>query len=267
MPTPVEMLWDVLEKNQYDSAKKIINAHPDKDLINSMNYAGVSVLARSCMVKPYALDFLQFIANHPNLNLQAQNPKTKDTNVKIIISTASLELFKLFETKKGIIYNGDVLSYEHAKKRLQTLIWAYESDFKKDPNSASTKSYATKVEGLKYILTTLRELTIRHAVEKDDPRLFEQLEKAGDDLNKPLSDGILPIRLLKKANVKVGEWFDKRLERTWSSTISMSGNPHVMEMFQAKDALDTLNVAHHKKQAELYAKGAKEGNDLLFNVQ
>lgn len=270
MQSKTEILWDALNAGQFDVAEEIIRAHPEEDLINSTQANGLSVLGKSCLgLKAHPIDFIRFIAGHPQFNLAYRNPRNKDTNIKYIISTGSPEVFKLFETKEDIILLAEgELSYALVNTFLKSSISIYKREFEKDPNSERTKTFARKVDELTYIITKLRDLTYSHALETDNPDFFDKMEKAGDDLSQPLSCGKGPIDLLKRTNVRVGEWVDKRAVRLYVSPVRLSETRYAMDMFKkAEGEKEELTRTYHRKQADLYVAGAKKGEESHTQIR
>jgi hypothetical protein len=266
MPKPVDTLWAALKSNQYELAIKIITDNPKEDLVNSLSPAGtMTVIARVCSVTPCPTQLLKYVADHSQFKLQYQNPKNKDTNVKCILNAGDRDIFVLFENNNDIIFNGDELSYQFAQKRLSDVTDSHQAAFKKNQHSDATKHFAKKMEGFKHILATLREKTIRFAVETDDPTILAKLEKAGCDLDSPLRDGYKPASITKKTDVKTTAWFAER-QKSATSAVKLSDNDNTFDLFKALQAikdgeqrLKTLTEKHESKQSHLYAKAADAG--------
>ncbi|MDI1351311.1 MAG: hypothetical protein PSV35_00845, partial [bacterium] len=201
-----EDLWQAVINKQYGKVKEVIIANPELALVNEVNAHGNSVFMRLCNIKNCPLDLIEYVAKHPNFNLQHFNPEIDETNIDTVMSLARLDILKFFANDPRIIMNGDKLSYVSAKKYLA----AAERQLKRDPSCDDT---IKEVANLKLMVTILREITIRHAVKTDDPSLFEALEKAGDDLSVSMNDGIVPVDLLTQNMPQLDAWFNKRAEK------------------------------------------------------
>lgn len=253
MPTPNEtLLWESVPTKHYDIIKKLIIENPTEDLVNSANSNGISLLARLFSVKPIPLDLIQFIADHPKFNLNYQNPKTQKTNTEVIISIAQPEVFAIFSTNPGIIHNNGIPSYLFANKCLLGATKSFEIQSKKDPKSVNTKCGAERVEIFKNTLSKLRDMTIHHAIATDDPNLLDQLEQAGANLDKKLSDGSYLVRLLNKSksNPNLKAWYPEHTKK------SLAANPAAFfkQMKELENELATLKSNHAKKQADRMSK-------------
>lgn len=128
MPTPVELLWKAVKEKQYADIQPLIELHPSeaKALVNSSH----PVNGRSLLVhlikftvsakteKPRSL--IEYLLKHPEINWNFQNPKTKETMISAILTTAAenADLF-IIECLKDIpqfLVDGNQLTYELAVK-------------------------------------------------------------------------------------------------------------------------------------------------------
>ena len=194
-----EALWQAVTKKEYEKVKKLINDHPE--LINAVNTNGRSLLMRVVLLLTPPLDLIEFIAQHPDLSFE--NSKATKTTMSVILSTGRPEILEIFAKDPHIIFDGENLAYVAAKKLVEG-------------------AAQEKTEKYTKMLTIIRDATIRHAIKTDDPSLLERIEKAGDNLAQPLSDGKLPVRLITKEcpAPRVTSWFQSQIGKNQISIAS-----------------------------------------------
>ncbi|QMT59516.1 hypothetical protein [Legionella sp. PC997] len=185
-----EALWQAVTKKEYDKVKTLIDDHPD--LVNAVNTNGRTLLMRVVLLLTPPLDLIEFIAQHPDFSFE--NSMATKTTMSVILSTGRPEILELFAKDRHIIFDGENLAYVTAKKLVE---------------SAAKE----KIEKYTKMLTIIRDETIRHAIASDDSSLLERLQKAGDNLAQPLSDGKLPVRLITKEcpAPQVKSWFQSQI--------------------------------------------------------
>lgn len=238
MPTSNEIaLWAALgdKKNdkRYEAAQKIIAEHPDEDLVNSVNPDGKgnSLLMELVRQKNVPSALIALIANHASCNITFSNPRTKVTTVESIMLSLRMDLFALFIHNPKFIYNHGrgTLAWEFAKK----CAGVAKGD---DKNTCES------------MMTQLRDLTIRYAIEKDDTTLLDKLQKAGADVLKPLVDGTEPSSLTP-AESKTSAWFFK-IELEAARAVGRASG-------QAAAQLAAHQKRHGDQQSILFANAAR----------
>ncbi|MCW8444428.1 hypothetical protein OQJ05_10235 [Fluoribacter gormanii] len=230
-----EALWQAVTKKEYEQVKTLINDHPE--LINAVNTNGRSLLMRVVLLLTPPLDLIEFIAQHPDLSFE--NSKATKTTMSVILSTGRPEILAIFAKDPHIIFDGENLAYATAKKLVEG-------------------AAQEKVEKYTKMLTIIRDATIRHAITTDNPSLLERLEKAGDNLAQPLSDGKLPVRLITKdcPAPRATSWFQSQIGKNQISIASKVDSffSNARKMQDAQKEMEEVNRRMLESDIKLLGK-------------
>ncbi|PWY57046.1 hypothetical protein DGG96_01035 [Legionella qingyii] len=229
-----EALWQAITKKEYEKVKTLITDYPE--LVNAVNTNGRTLLMRVVLLLTPPLDLIEFIAKQPDLSFESA--KATKTTMSVILSTGRPEILELFANDPRIIFDGENLAYATAKKYVGSVA-------------------SEKIEKYTKMLTIVRDATIRQAIMTDDPSLLERLEKEGDNLAQPLSDGKFPARLITKEcpapNVKL--WFQSQVGKNGASIAN-----HVDSFFS-----HTYKMQEIEKEMEEVNRRMLESNIKLFD--
>lgn len=129
MPTPVELLWNAVKEKRYADIRTLIESHPHpSELVNASHPNGRSLLVHlikfttsAKTAKPRSL--IEYLLKHPEINWNFQNPKTKETMISAILSTAAenadLFIIECLRDVPQFLFDGNQLTYELAVKNLE----------------------------------------------------------------------------------------------------------------------------------------------------
>ncbi|EHL31567.1 hypothetical protein [Legionella drancourtii] len=214
MPSPVDNLLDALKAKKYDVAIALITEDPK--LVNTINpVTGYSIMKTS-ITGGRPLDLIKFLVSQPDfnftyLNVTADNVEEDETNIDVILKFGRKDVLEFLlndpQIMPKIILNNQQLTYESAVKKLEAVRATFNKEHSKSATSIFTERAKARVDNLEKMIPMLAEATIKYAVAKDDPILCIRLEKAGVDLDKPLSSEKKPVQLLNRSNPKLLEWF------------------------------------------------------------
>lgn len=265
MPAPKQELWDALSDLDFDTALNILKQHPQStDLINSTNEDGYSPLIYAVEYQA-SVSFMQFVIQHPHLDLKYGDEALGQSNVAAIIETDNADLLGLVIDKPQIIYDGDKLSFETAKASLEKNEKIYATRLKKHSKTINEAKEA--VESSKTILSMIRDASILHAIATDDAELFDRLEAAGAKPTFYLNDAerTNPGKLLTEKNPRLNAWFARSLE---DATASITNNPNSLFSTAQKVADIEAEQARLQQQflenkARRLASGAEARAELV----
>lgn len=204
MPSPADEMLIALKGKNTDEIVRLVKDNPE--LVNMVLPEFDDSLMKMMLIGAKPLDFVQAIVGHPDFNFAFIN-SDKDSNLDVIISSGRVDILEANINNPKVLINKEQLSYETAKECLELANARLSREQKKSPNSKSTERARIKVDNLEKMIPMLAEATIKYAVAKDDPILCIRLEKAGVDLDKPLSSEKKPVQLLNRSNPKLLEWF------------------------------------------------------------
>ena len=188
MPSAIENLITDLYAKKFPEVIQAIQTNTD--LVNGVNPSNeCSLFMEVIQLPPINFNLITTIVSNPQFNLHFRNPKSKETNIDVLISTANPELLKFVSEKTNIVFNGDKLSYTTAKEQLQ-----------KSKNHLTTITRPTGIERQKariakveQIIEILRDLTINHAIDTGNTDLLNQLKSESSNTapTQKSSNGIL----------------------------------------------------------------------------
>lgn len=260
MPNPIEDLWQAVKEKKYDQVSNLIDSHPEIDLVNQIHTNQRSLVMHLILIPSKPIDLIKSLLNHPLVNLNYKSPKTEQTVMDAIISTAQPEILELVIDNPLVLFSKNTLNYISIKKEIADLQGLYSREVKtKGESSESAQSTKRYIERKEKMLSMLRDATIRHAIATSNVQLLQQLHDAGCNTEAALADGTKPRELAAKSG-PVKAWYEERAkEREGKAANSTSlFAASLRGALEVQAAIEEATREHEAKQAALYKNAAEK---------
>jgi hypothetical protein len=197
MPTPVETLWNHMAQRQYLEIKRHIEAHPTIDLINSINPKNreclVSDLLRNTseLNTPAHKELRRFLLTHPKLNWDIDKKQGSTIIYSVLIYVCDTQDYALLKNLKGVagfVCNKHEIAYINGIENLKEAeSWKEDSIQEGEPQEKLDED-EEYLNVWKTIVATLRDITLLHAIETDDSKLYNILINRGANVKQNFGD-------------------------------------------------------------------------------
>lgn len=189
-------LFLLIESKKYNEANRIIQQTQDLD-VNALNKEGLTLFTYALMNYEQTKEchtFIEHILSNPKFkHVNRPEGKIAASPLKKAMardSIALLELILRYKDSKKIqmVFEKNKLWYELRADELQTVLEAIDEGSRTFSDEDVLKE--------KQFLEIFRELTLRHAINTDDPTLLQRLIDAGALIHTPFRSGTNPISLI-----------------------------------------------------------------------
>lgn len=265
MPSPTEDLLVALKTKKNDEMIRIITQNPE--LLNLVVPKVNNSIMNIAVYGERPKELIEFFVTHPNFDFKFVN-SDGCTNFDTLLHYGRLDVITTIINKPEILLINNQSAYERAKFFLELAEKTLAEKQKTTPTSKTIEKEQLKIANLKQILPLLREASIKHAINKDDPTLLIKLSEAGDNLKEKLSSGLSPFHSLANTNDNLYEWFEKYFKQGRKDEDQrMSENAN--NFFKAQELYGeykNLKKEFHGKQTKVLDESSQKRTERLERI-
>lgn len=241
-----DLLWGFINKKQYAEALELIQAAPSDLDLNEINKLGNTVLMALLRAPnqqhpqflPLVREIIQSNGFTTGLHI---HPKTNHNAFAMAILLANPNVIKILlshSEKLDIIFSDAELQYAVARYAFKSL-----------PQSS---------DNLNVILSIVRDVAIRHAIDTNNAEIFQSLHAAGDITLLPLINGTLPKELAREKQAdRVLHWIDNR---------AAQARVYLSDVTNVYKGLERINADAKAEKMRLSGAAYEEGIARLADI-
>ncbi|TAL60844.1 MAG: hypothetical protein EPN84_08935 [Legionella sp.] len=259
MPLQVELLWEEVDKKNFDGALKRLT--DQKNLINEIDKDGTCLIMRLFLepvtTRPNAL--IGYLLAQEKLKVDYKDPALNKLVIDPVLTSGNLEFLTILLKNPVAIKNEHSFAYAEACHYLNQTTKALTLA-QKTPNSPKIAALTTKLETCRKMLEMTREATIRLAITKKDSTLLDDLVAAGANPEACFADGTDPKALAAKIP-NLSAWYkandDKKLSKM---------DPKMLALKAMEAQMATMQMQHLTDKSKVLQQATEQRTGFLQRV-